>query len=179
MSARGLLTALLALGSLYWGSNRESSAHAQTASSLPRVLLSADSLAPRPIEQRTGEAVTHDYAQAWQDLAKSLDANRTDLLSDYFVGEAKRQVTRRIADQRQSRLRTQYVDHGHHVKAVFYAQDGGEMQLEDQVDLETKVFDGNTVIYSARSHETFLVLMTPGADRWYIRSLESVPENAF
>jgi hypothetical protein len=170
--------ALLALGWLYCG-NREFSAHAQTTSSLPQVHLSADSLAPRPIEQRTGEAVTHDYAQSWQDLAKSLDANRTDLLSDYFVGEAKRQITQRIADQKQGGLRTQYVDHGHHVKAVFYAQDGGEMQLEDLVDLETKVFDGNTLIYSGRSHENFLVLMTPGADRWYVRSLQSVPENAF
>lgn len=179
MSARGFVMALLALGLLYCGGNREFSAWAQTASSLPQVLLSADSLAPRPIEQRTGEAVTHDYAQAWQDLANCLGANRTDVLSDYFVGEAKRQITQRITDQRMRQLKTQYVDHGHHVKAVFYSQDGGEMQLQDMVDLEMKVFDGNTLIYSARSQEKFMVLMTPGADRWYVRSLQSVPENAF
>ena len=103
---------------------------------LPRVTLSADSLAHRPIEQRTGEAVTHDYAQAWQDLAVCLDANRSDLLDDYFTGEAKRRLALRVGEQKASQLRTQYSDGGHKVKAVFYSVDGGEMQLEDEAQLE-------------------------------------------
>lgn len=151
----------------------------QAASSLPRVVLSAESIAPRQIEQRTGEAVTHDYAQAWQDLAVCLNANRTDLLNDYFAGEAKRRITQRITEQKQARLRTHYVDHGHRVKAVFYSVDGGEMQLEDEVQLETQVFDGEKMIYSASSPQEYLVLMTPGSDRWYVRFLESVPDDTF
>lgn len=149
------------------------------APSLPRVVLSAESLAPRPIEQRTGEAVTHDYAQAWQDLADGLNANRTDLLGDYFTGEAKLRLTQRISDQKKTGLRTQYRDNGHRVKAVFYSVDGEEMQLEDQVQLEVQVFDGQKMIYTSNSAQKYLVLMTPGSDRWYVRSLESVPDNAF
>lgn len=149
------------------------------APALPRVTLSADSLAPRPIEQRTGAAVAHDYAQAWQDLALCMDANRTDLLDDYFAGEAKRRLTLRVREQRASHLRTQYSDGGHKVKAVFYSVDGGEMQLEDQAQLEVRVFDGDKLISTSTSTQKYLVLMTPGSDRWYVRYLQSVGDDVF
>lgn len=155
-----------------------SAAHAQ-ATSLPRVVLSAESLAPRSIEQRTGEAVTHDYAQAWQNLAAAFDANRNDLLSDYFTGQAKLRFTQRIKEQKNAGLHTRYQDNGHRVKAVFYSVDGGEMQLEDEAQLEVQIFDGDKMIYSSNSPRKFLVLMTPGSDRWYVRLLESVPGDAF
>ena len=149
------------------------------APSLPRVTLSADSLAPRPIEQRTGAAVAHDYAQAWQDLAICLDSNRSDLLDDYFAGEAKRRLALRIAEQKTSHLRTQYSDSGHKVKALFYSLDGGEMQLEDQAQLEVRVFDGDKLISTSTATQKYLVLMTPGSDRWYVRYLQSVGDEAF
>jgi hypothetical protein len=149
------------------------------AASLPRVVLSAESLAPRAIEQRTGETITHDYSQAWQDLAVCLNNNRIELLNDYFAGEAKRRLIQRVSDQKRSGIRTHYVDHGHQVKAVFYSVDGGEMQLEDQAQLEVQVLDGDKVIYSATTVEKYLVLMTPGSDRWYVRFLETVPEKTF
>ncbi|MGC2195668.1 MAG: hypothetical protein WA628_13400 [Terriglobales bacterium] len=170
---------LLALGCLTLGVRVLWSNVEVHASSLPKVVLSAESLTPRAIEQRTGNAVTHDYAQAWQDLADGLNVNRTDLLGDYFTGEAKLRLTQRISDQKKAGLRTQYLDNGHRVKAVFYSQDGGEMQLEDEVQLGVQIFDGQKVIYSANSTHKYLVLMTPGADRWYVRSLESVPNDAF
>ena len=153
--------------------------HALAAAELPRVTLSADSLAPRPIEQRTGEAVTHDYAQAWQDLAVALNSNRTDSLGDYFAGEAKLRLTRRIEGQKSAHIRTQYGDGGHRVKAVFYSLDGGEMQLQDQVQLEIQIFDGDKLISSSKATQKYLVLMTPGSDRWYVRFLESVGDDAF
>lgn len=146
---------------------------------LPRVVLSAEGIAPRQIEQRTGETVTHDYAQAWHDMAESLSDNRTDALGDYFTGESKRQLAQRISAQRRAGLRTQYADNGHEVKAVFYSLDGGVMQLEDRAKLETKVFDGDRVIYTGNSTHLYLVLMTPGADRWLVRSLEEVSEKTF
>jgi hypothetical protein len=154
-------------------------ARVHAASILPKVVLSADSLAPRPIEQRTGEAITHDYAQAWQDLTDCLRTNRASLLSDYFAGQAKLRLTRRINEQRRVGLRTEVIDRGHRVRAVFYSLDGGEMQLEDQVQLEIATFDGKQMVYSGLSAEKYLVLMTPGADRWYVRSLQSVREDAF
>ena len=146
---------------------------------LPRVTLSADSLAPRPIEQRTGTAVAHDYAQAWHDLALCLDANRTDFLDDHFAGEAKRRLALRIEEQKTAHLRTRYLDVGHKVKAIFYSVDGGEMQLLDQAQLEVRVFDGDKLVSTSTSTQKYIVLMTPGSDRWYVRFLQSVGDNAF
>ena len=170
---------MLVLIFLNLGLNLHRSVTRVHAASLPKVVLSAESLAPRPIEQRTGEAVTHDYAQAWQDLGTALDANRTDLLSDYFTGQAKLRFAQRIKEQTNAGLRTRYQDNGHRVKAVFYSVDGGEMQLEDEVQLEQQIFDGDRLIYSSKTPQKFLVLMTPGSDRWYVRLLESVPGDAF
>lgn len=149
------------------------------AASLPKVVLHAESIKPREIEQRTGEMITHNYAQAWQDLVSCMDSNRTDLLNDYFTGEAKVRLTHLISDQRKAGLRTHYEDQGHEVNAVFYSADGGEMQLEDRAQLEMQVFDGQKVIYSSTVTQKYLVLMTPGADRWYVRSLEPVGSEAF
>jgi hypothetical protein len=149
------------------------------AASLPKVILNAESITPRAIEQRTGEMVTHNYAQAWQDMAACVETNRTDLVNDYFTGEAKARLTHLISDQRKSDLRTHYEDRGHEVKAVFYSADGGEIQLEDRAQVEVQIFDGQKMIYSSASPRKYLVLMTPGADRWYVRSLESVGDETF
>jgi hypothetical protein len=149
------------------------------AASLPKVVLNAESIAPRAIEQRTGEMVTQNYAQAWQDMAACVDANRTDLLNDYFTGEAKARLMHLISDQRKGGIHTHYEDRGHEVKAVFYSADGGEMQLEDHAQVEVQIFDGQKMIYSSASPRKYLVLMTPGADRWYVRSLESVGDDTF
>jgi hypothetical protein len=169
-----ILAALLVLGRLYCGSPR-TSVHAAT--SLPKVTLSTDSTAPRSVEQRTGEVVTHDYAQAWADLADGLNSNRKSALDEYFAGEAKRRLGQRIADQQKTGLRTLYVDKGHRVRALFYSPDGGQMQLEDRAQLQVQVFDGEKKIYEADSAQTYLVLMTPGSDRWYVRFLEMIPAN--
>ena len=144
------------------------------AASLPKVTLNAESISPRPIEQRTGEAVTRDYAHAWQDLADALDTNRIELLNDCFTGEARERLRDRISDQQKTGLRTRYEDHGHQVKAVFYSLDGGEMQLVDEAQIELTVFDRQKTVYRTQSTYKYLVLMTPGADQWYVRSLESV-----
>jgi hypothetical protein len=149
------------------------------AGSLPRVTLNAETIGPRRIEQKTGETVARDYAQAWQDLADSLETNRTELLNDHFIGGAKQRLSQRISEQQKSGLRIRYVDHGHQVKAVFYSPDGGEMQLVDLAQVDVQVFDGQKIIYTAATTSKYLVLMTPGADHWYVRSLETVPENAF
>jgi len=173
-----LCSALLASASLLVRGLGDAPTQALTAS-LPKVVLHAESIAPRAIEQRTGEMVAHNYAQAWQDLAACVEGNRTDLLNDYVTGEARTRLTRLISDQRKNGLRTHYVDHGHEVKAVFYSADGGEMQLEDRVQLEVQIFDGPKMIYSSSSPRKYLVLMTPGADRWYVRSLEPVGDEVF
>jgi hypothetical protein len=144
------------------------------ADSLPQVKLNADNLAPRPIEELTGRNVTRDYAYAWRDLAAASQSDRTDLLNDYFTGSAKDKLSERIADQRRTGVTVRYTDRGHEVKAFFYARDGGEMQLLDNARLEVEIVDGGNVIHRETLNQRYLVLMTPGADRWFVRSLDPV-----
>lgn len=144
------------------------------ADSLPQVKLNADGIAPRSIEELTGHNVTRDYAYAWRDLAAASQSNRNDLLSDYFTGFAKDSLTQRIADQRKTGVTIRYTDHGHNVKAFFYSPDGGEMQLLDNARLDVEILDGGRVIHQETVNQRYLVLMTPGADRWFVRSLNPV-----
>jgi hypothetical protein len=71
------------------------------------------------------------------------------------------------------------VDHGHHLKAVFYSSDGAAMQLLDQAQLEIQTFDGNKLLDTQSAPHEYMVLMTPGADRWYVRDLEEVSGKSF
>jgi hypothetical protein len=152
--------------------------HVVHADSLPQVHLNADSIAPRAIEELTGHNITRDYANAWRDLAQALDKDESDLLDAYFTGFAKEAFLKRISDQKKTGLHVRYIDHGHQVKALFYAPDGGEMQLLDKTQIEEQVLDGDKVIHQGNTTQQFLVLMTPGADRWFVRSLEAVPNSA-
>jgi hypothetical protein len=146
---------------------------------LPQVHLDADGLAPRPIEELTGTTITRHYALAWRDLAEALESGRTEGLGEEFVGFAREHVMRRIAEQRQAGVHVRIVDHGHHLKAVFYSTDGTAMQLLDQSELEVQTFDGNKLLDTQDSPHEYIVLMTPGADRWYIRDLEEVSAKSF
>jgi glutamine amidotransferase-like uncharacterized protein len=65
------------------------------------------------------------------------------------------------------------------VKAVFYSTDGSAMQLVDQAQLEVQTFDGNKLIDTQNAPQEYMVLMTPGADRWYVRDLEEVSAKTF
>jgi len=149
------------------------------AGSLPQVQLSAGSIEPRPIEELTGTNVARDYAYAWRDLAQALDHNQADRLDAYFTGFAKDTFTQRISDQKTADVHVLYVDHGHKVKAFFYSPDGGEMQLLDKAQLEIQVYAGGKLIHQENAAQDYLVLMTPGADRWFVRSLEPIAGSSF
>ena len=147
------------------------------AETLPQVQLNADAIGPRSIEELTGRNITRDYAYAWRDLSQALGQNQKALLNDYFTGFAKDDFSQRIADQARLGLRTRYVDHGHKVKAFFYSIDGSAMQLLDQAQIEIQVLDGSKVIHQENATQDYLVLMTPGADRWFVRSLEPIAKS--
>jgi hypothetical protein len=149
------------------------------AQSSPQVHLDAEGLTPRPIEELTGTTIVRYYALAWRDLAAALESSQTGGLSEEFVGFAKDRLTQRISQQRQTGVHVRIVDHGHHLKAVFYSTDGAAMQLLDQAELEIQTFDGNKLLDTQNSPRDYLVLMTPGADRWYVRDLEEVSGKSF
>jgi hypothetical protein len=143
--------------------------------SSPLVQLNADGLAPRQIEELTGTTIVRHYAQAWADLADALDSGRIERLGDDFTGFARDRLVRRIAAQNRTGVHVHIVDHGHRLKAVFYSTDGTAMQLFDQAQLEIQTFDGSKLLDTQSVAHEYMVLMTPGADRWYIRDLEEVP----
>lgn len=147
------------------------SVHAQE---LPQVHLNAEGLAPRPIEQLTGTTVVRHYALAWQALDRALESNIPNGLADEFTGFAKDRLTKRVDEQAQVGLHLHIIDHGHQLKALFYSTDGTAMQLVDEVQLEIETYDGNKLLSTETSSHKYMVLMTPGADRWYVRDLEEV-----
>ncbi len=149
------------------------------AQSLPQVHLNADGLVPRPIEELTGTTIANHYALAWRDMAQALESGRTDGLGEEFVGFAKDHLAQRIAEQRKSGVRVRIVDHGHQLKAVFYSTDGTAMQLFDRAQLEIQTFDGSRLLHTEDATHEYIVLMTPGADRWYVRDLEEVSAKTF
>ncbi len=143
----------------------------------PKIAVQFDDSAagPRQVEDATAKVVVRDYAAAWQNLAQALETNRADLLDGPFVGFAREEFRRKLADQQRSGLRTRYVDRDHKLQAVFYSPEGASMQLRDTADLELQVLDGDKVIYSQPLTAHYVVLMTPAADRWQVRLLQETP----
>jgi hypothetical protein len=152
---------------------------AQSSPQLPEVHLDAAGLAPRPIEELTGSTIARHYALAWRDLAGALESSQGGALGEEFVGFAKDHLLQRVGEQLQTGVHVRIVDHGHHLKAVFYSSDGAAMQLLDQAQLEIQTFDGNKLLDTQSAPHEYMVLMTPGADRWYVRDLEEVSGKSF
>jgi hypothetical protein len=144
--------------------------------SLPQVSLNADNLSPRSIEDLTRKVVARDYAWAWQTMAQALEQNRVDLLDGYFTGVAKQSISQLIADQKKTNVRVRYQDRGHKLEGLFYSPAGDAMQLRDHARLAVEVIDGQRVMHSEEVSLQYVVLMTPGADRWLVRDLEVAPE---
>jgi hypothetical protein len=140
---------------------------------LPRVQLNADNLSPRPIEDLTAKSIPRDYALAWQTLAQALTDNKAGLLDGYFTGLAKQDFAQRINSQIKSGLQTRYSDRGHRLEALFYSPAGDVMELRDHAQFDMQVLDGGKVIYEEPVNTDFVVLMTPGADRWLVRQLQA------
>ncbi len=143
---------------------------------VPKVELRAGNLQPRPIEELTSKSVPRDYALAWQSMEQALDNNRADLVSGYFTGFAKDDLMQRIAEQKKSNIHVRYDDRGHKLEALFYSPAGDAMLLRDHAQLEMQILDGDKVISREQLNIQYMVMMTPGADRWLVRDLRATPE---
>lgn len=141
---------------------------------LPRVTLNADNIGPRSIEDLTSKSVPRDYALAWQTMEQAVSENNPGLLNGYFTGLAKQDLTERVNSQIQSGLSTRYTDHGHKVDAIFYSPAGDAMELRDHAQVDVQILDGSKVIYDEPITAEYMVLMTPGADRWLVRQIQAV-----
>ena len=144
------------------------------ASTTPQVELDASQTGPRAVESLTEKAIVRDYTQAWNSLAEALDHNQPDFLNGYFVGTAQEQLAAAVADQKATDIRVHYLGQRHQLKAVFYAPEGDVMELQDTLECDLQVTDGTAVIHQEHATVRYVILMTPGADRWVVRHMQAV-----
>jgi hypothetical protein len=140
-----------------------------------QVRLDVSKATPRQVEDLTERGVLRDYRLAWRSLTQALEINILDPLEGPFAGEAKRMLRQTVLSQQHSGLSTRYIDQSHQVEAVFYAPEGDVMELHDTAQYQLQVSDGGKLIHDERVTMHYVVLMTPGADRWVIRQLQAVP----
>ena len=145
------------------------------ADSKPSVQLNVENVRPHQLEDSTQVSIVRDYGFAWRELTNALANNTTAPLSNHFTGFALQKLTQRVKDQQQHGLKTRIVDRGHKLDAIFYARDGSSLEFRDTASLETQILDGETVIHAETAQVQYIAVMTGGADRWYVRVLESVP----
>lgn len=149
---------------------------AQGSKALPSVQLNAEDMGPRSIEDLTSKSVPRDYSNAWQTMTQAMAQNRVDLLNGYFTGFAKERLTQRIEEQAKAGLHVRYTDRGHKLTGLFYSPAGDAMQLRDEAKFDIQILDGDKVIHSEQVNLRYMVLMTPGADRWLVRELQTASE---
>ncbi|MCU1300792.1 MAG: hypothetical protein JWQ87_1076 [Candidatus Sulfotelmatobacter sp.] len=147
------------------------------ADSVVQVQLDTKNATPRAVESLTERGILRDYRFAWTSIAQAVELNTADPLEGPFAGEAKRLLRETVVSQQRSGLSRQYVNQSHRLEAVFYAPEGDVIELHDTAEYEIRISDGGKIIHDEHVVMHFVVLMTPGADRWVIRQLQAVPKS--
>lgn len=142
----------------------------------PQVTLDSSKAGPRAIENLTERAMLRDYRFAWANLALALESNSTAPLNDLFAGNASSLLNETVQAQRSAGLRSVYSNQAHKLEAVFYAPEGDVVELHDTAEYDLQLLDGSKTIHTEHVTLHYIVLMTPGPDRWVIRQLQSVPQ---
>ena len=144
------------------------------ADASPQVTLNVTKAAPRPVEPLTQRALLRDYKFAWTNLAQALESNSADSLIGLFAGNANTWLKDKVSTQQQSGLSSRYSNQTHKVDAVFYAPEGDVIELHDTAEYDYQVLDATKSVHSEHAVVHYVVLMTPGADRWVVRQLQAV-----
>jgi hypothetical protein len=141
-----------------------------------QVQLDAKNAGPRAVENLTERGIVRDYRFAWTSMAQALQSNTLDPLAGAFSGDAMQWLRQTVASQQESGLTRRYLYQSHQLDVVFYAPEGDVMELHDTARYRLQIRDGNTTIHDEPVVVHYVVLMTPGADRWVIRQLQAVPQ---
>jgi len=140
----------------------------------PQVALSTSKAGPRTVEPLTERAILRDYKFAWASLDTALETNSDDPLNGLFAGTANTWLVEAVKNQRRSGVTSRYLNQTHKVEAVFYAPEGDVIELHDRAEYDLEIRDGSKTIHNEHSIANYVVLMTPGADRWVVRQLQAV-----
>jgi hypothetical protein len=131
---------------------------------------------PRAVEDLSARGILRDYRVAWTSIAQALEFNSLDPLEGPFSGDARQWLRQTVTSQQQSGLSRRYTDQNHHVDAVFYSPEGDVIELHDTAQYHLQILDGSKTIHDDNITVHYVVLMTPGADRWTVRQLQAVPQ---
>jgi hypothetical protein len=146
------------------------------ADSVPQVVLNISKAGPRSVESLTERALLRDYKFAWVNIEQAMELNSTAPLSGLFAGTANKWLADAVNSQRRSGLSSRYLNQNHKMEAAFYAPEGDMIELHDTAEYDLQILDGDKTIHSEHATVHYVVLMTPGADRWVVRQLQAVPQ---
>lgn len=146
------------------------------ADAAPQITLNVSKAAPRAVEALTQRALARDYKFAWQNLAQALESNSSESLNGLFVGDANTWLKDKVNSQRRNGLSSRYSNQTHRVDAVFYAPEGDVIELHDTAEYDYQILDGSKSVHSEHAVVHYVVLMTPGADRWVVRQIQAVQQ---
>lgn len=141
-----------------------------------QVTLDVSKASPRSVEFLTQRAIVRDYKFAWANLDSALQSNSSGPLNGLFAGTANDWLKEAVSNQLQSGITSRYLNQHHRVDAVFYAPAGDIIELHDTAEYDFEIHDGTKTIHNEHAVVCYVVLMTPGADRWVIRQLQAVPQ---
>ena len=152
------------------------SAMSSAAAAAPQVVLSVSKAGPRAVEALTERSLLRDYKFAWSSLALALESNSEGPLNGLFVGNASDWLHEAVKNQEKIGLTSRYLNQSHKVEAVFYAPEGDVIELHDLAEYDYEILDAGKAIHKEHAIVHYVVLMTPGADRWVVRQLQSVEQ---
>lgn len=153
-----------------------SAPHLNAADQSPQVSVNVSKATPRSVEALTQRAVLRDYKFAWSNLALAMESNNASTLNGLFIGNASASLNEAVSSQRKTGLTSRYLNQNHKVDAVFYAPEGDVIELHDIAEYDYEILDGGKTIHNEHVTVHYVVLMTPGADRWVIRQLQAVQQ---
>ncbi|MGD0987014.1 MAG: hypothetical protein ABR874_04335 [Candidatus Sulfotelmatobacter sp.] len=140
-----------------------------------QVQMGEKNASPRALEPLTERAVLRDFRFAWTSMAQALEFNTVDPLQGPFEGDAKQSLKNTVLNQQRSGITQRYGDQNHRVEAVFYSPEGDVLELHDTAEYQLQIADAGKLVHDEHVVMHYVVLMTPGADRWVIRQLQAVP----
>ncbi len=109
-------------------------------------------------------------------MSQALESNATEPLKGLFEGAANEWLQAAVKNQQKNGLASRYSNQNHKLQVVFYAQEGDLVELHDTAEYDLAISEGNKTIHNEHAVVRYVVLMTPGADRWVIRQLQAVPQ---
>jgi hypothetical protein len=128
---------------------------------------------PRQLESTLQHSIPADYGKAWQTLSEALQSGDPFVLDRYWTGVAHDKLQRLVQDQVSTGVQVRYIDKSHRLQAVFYPTDGAALLLHDTAQLEVQVLSAGKLIHKEDVTEKYVILMTPGQDRWLVRIFQT------